>query len=488
MSRPAASLLLLPFLAAPVAGQAGTAARAGTLGLDDPPFPLPLSRPAVSGDADHAVVAVNSRGDVCVAWHTVRLDLGGNPAQVEAAILERQDAATWLTPSTRSGRLFLLGDPEERPIQGGPAYEACRKPDVVAVGEGFVVAWPRTPLGSNTAGVPDTWLEYAWLHRDPAGRWLASQRRAGVGWLLDNQVSNGEGGVMPDLAAHPEVWPDRFFAVYVHASSRTGSWREFTLRLARADVGGSPPPRVGLWTLDVGIPFDLPPGQTSGPPGGKVLPDAVFLDDGRLAVAYEIFARAWHPLPSYTPKNDTGRIVLERWDLAGPGAPALLDQILLPKRGRSLWERRPNLATSRHDRPDSLSIAWMEEPLGGGDVDVHHRQVEWTTAGPQVSESGFPNPPAVSHRLPVPVHGDGPLRLCLASEGTGALPRRLVVWDPLRHPSGLLPLLSGTRDEWRPATALLDNPALPPQVLAIVWESPTGPAGEYRIQLILRIP
>jgi len=86
MSRPAASLLLLPFLAAPVAGQAGTAARAGTLGLDDPPFPLPLSRPAVSGDADHAVVAVNSRGDVCVAWHTVRLDLGGNPAQVEAAI------------------------------------------------------------------------------------------------------------------------------------------------------------------------------------------------------------------------------------------------------------------------------------------------------------------------------------------------------------------------------------------------------------------
>jgi len=454
--------------------------------VGDPPFALPVSLTAagVSGHADHAVVAMNSRGDVCVAWHTQRLDLAGEPAQVEAAVLPYLGNGRWEAPlDASSGLLFVLGDPAVHVLQT-QVHEACRKADVVAMGEDFVVTWPRTPLGGNTAGSIDTRLEVARIFRDPAsGAWLVDEPSPGVGWLLDGTVSNGAGGVMPDLAADDGLWPGLTAVAYVHAVREALPERDFELRLTVTDFSGSPPLVLGTWTLDRAVPLDDPLGL-GGPSGGKVLPDVVFDDEGRLILAYEAYGLANHVLPGLGAlPADQGRIVVERWDLAS-GTPVLLERWYRYGSDPAWWQRRPNLATSRQDRKNAVSLSWMVQDTGGTDTDTSYEELTLPATGPASwSDLGFPNLAWVDHRMPVPVHGANQLRICLSSEGS-AQPRAGVAWLPMQQV--LLPLPPAPMDKWRFAADLWEPGN--GQVLAVTWESPTGPAGVFRVQIILRQP
>ncbi len=420
------------------------------------------------GDCDHATVAVNQNGDVLVCWQT-RVGTGPfAPHQVEAALFPSLGSGSWGVPASTD--LVLLGDPALAILAPG---EHCRKPDVLARGNDFLVVWPRDDPGSGVG-----LLEGARISPNGSSP-IVDSAAPGQGWLLDGGVTAGSAGLMPDLAPW-SAQPFGATVVYVHESLVQGGIHEYALRVQDLDFGTSPPTLSGIQTLETGIPYD---DGNIAPVGGRVLPDAVEDDFQNLVVAWEEYREVGHGGATLA----DGRIRVRRYS-RGSGAYAYLDGFDLQNRDPSYRSRRPNLATSHFDVGNRVSVAWGDFPDSFlHDDDVRYGELLFeggSTAGAvRWTNFGFPNLNNRDHDLPVPLHARG-LRVCI--QARFFVSQRFLTAYAAMPAWGEVLVPGSQAFAWRPAAAMLDHLPGGQRLTALCYEAP-GPQGRIRIFLALRL-
>ena len=423
-----------------------------------------------AGPADHATVAVSARGDLFVTWQSDATTPGPSTQQVEGMLLRYLGGTSWELPG--ASEILLLGDPGLSLIA---ATEECRKPDVVAVGENFLVSWPRhDPLSG------DAQLEAVRIVVPPSGPPVVEAPAAGQGFVVDPTVAAGDAGLMPDLARLARA-PQLAAVVYAAETLAQGDWREYEIRYAELDFSGA---RPRFSVPQVIVPWLAVDTTVFGPGGGRVLPDAVEDDYGNLVVAYEQFLVANH----LTNPTNEGHVFIRRYRNS---AGVLLELDSQAFQGSALQDRqrRPNVAASRLDQRNAVSLAWTDTPDGPGDIDTRYVEVNFT-GGPSsgvvsVTDYGFPNLSNRSDYHPIPVHGRS-LRLALGVRLFPAEQRLLyheavpaVVTDVIASPAS---------DVWRPAADLLEfgTPGTPrSRLLPITYEATESGAGDRRIHLVM---
>ncbi|TAH35965.1 MAG: hypothetical protein EYC70_12005 [Planctomycetota bacterium] len=422
-------------------GQGGTMSLAETV-------QLPSSGP---GDADHGTVAINEDGDIFVTWSTARTDLTANAAQVEGVYLRYLGGATWELPAL-GYNYWVLGAADAVALGGG--YESCRKPDVVAVGKDFVVTWPRS---NETRTV--TQLEIVRVLTDAALPPTIDAPGAGIGFVVDADFDSADAGGMPDLATF-SVNPPIVGVAYVHDRKINAPYRDFDIRFARVEFGAIGAPAVeGPMILVRNSPFDDAP-NSGEPAGGKVLPDLEPDDGGNMVLAIEAYARYGH---HGAPTNE-GRIYVQWYGNAASGVPALLSDNEVDfsntnhffVRGRRVNDRtrRPNLAGSRLDGANSVSLAFLDAPDSTGDIDTEHRELFWDGADITMTDFVFPNLGNKNDNVPVPIHGSS-LRACLAVR-EDTTEDQLKAFIPSVPTTPFRSLKSPVSHPWRPAVDLME--------------------------------
>ncbi len=390
-----------------------------------------------AGEADHATVALNANGDAFVTWHA-RSSFGG-PHQVEGVLVRRGTGMSWEIPAPTD--TILLGDPSLALLS---PFEECTKPDVIALGDDFLVVWPRNAPFSGYSQ-----LEAALVVVPPAGPPVVDQPLPGQGWTVDANLVGGDAGVMPNLSAR-EAFPGTAAVVYAHETFAQAALREYEVRATTLDFSVSPPVIGAPAAVANGVPVD---NTTWGPAGGRVLPDLVEDDHGYFVLAYESFELAvHHGLPT-----DEGHIVIQRLQESG-GAWSVLETHLMSGLSLQDRQRRPSLATSRADNENTVSISWFEQGNGFlDDIDTRYGEIEFL-GGSQVGTVAqfnyvFPNLPKRDHSLSVPLHSPG-FRTVLCSRWysfmTGVVAFSAQPSLPER------PLPNQPSWSWRPAADLLE--------------------------------
>lgn len=432
---------------------------------------------SAAGDADHATVAVNSSGDVFVAWSALRTDLNPPTLQVEGAYLRYLGAGTWEIPQVGgSAGHWVLGDPMAGVY--GAAPEPCRKPDVTAMGSDFAVTWPR----SNAAGTQSR-LEIVRIVVTGSGPPAVDGLAPGVGHVVDPAVDAESAGVMPDLVTLA-AGPAKAGVVYADAEAQSPPYREFDVRYARVDFGATPPVVEGPMVLVDDLPCD--DSRISGEPaGGRVLPDVVSDDLGSLVLSYETYVRAGHQGAA----QDEGRVVASWFANGSSGTPSLLASRSFGGRQPSDLVRRPNLAASRLDPWNSASLTYMDLPDGGGDSDVSYFELLWQSGTIRAKDHRFPNHPSRSDGLPVPGHGSA-LRFSLSTRDLGGA-SQIKAFAPLLPGRPFRTVPAPTSQPWRPSTDLMEPapPDLPAYsaLIPVTYEGPTLTGGAtLRIFLVIR--
>ena len=358
-------------------------------------------------DADHATIAVNAEGDIFVCWQTARPDLSGteNIKQVEGVFIPRVGQQGWDTPTISD--VVVLGDPSLGVLG---ASETCRKPDVVAVGNNFVVTWPRNIPGGGMGQI-----EAAHIVRGANGTFTVDSEAPGRGYVVDPNVLSGDAGMMPDLVELTRA-DDLAGVVYVHETLNTGgpnADREYDIRFALIDFGVSPPNITGPTNAVSGLPMD--DGPTGPPGGGLVLPDIVEDDFGRLVLAYETYSEfigTYNATIEVKRYSEISGLLLELDGYTFTSFGTHNDPVDPANR-----LRRPNLSSSRNDVKNAVSITWMEiEAVQAGDVQSWHYDLNFqggAASGPVVVVNlGFDNNQRRTQH-PVPVTADQ-MRLALA--------------------------------------------------------------------------
>ena len=418
-------------------------------------------------DADHGAVAINSAGDLLCVFSAERTDLAAGAFQVEACFLPYQGAGTWSAPNS-SANAFLLGSAKARAF--GLDYEACRKPDVIAVGSDFFVVWPRSS-GDRTQHR----LEMARLRPNGAGSLTVDAPAAGVGYVVDPQIDGNEAGIMPDLAEIPGS-NTAIAVVYVDDELQAPPLREFDLRFLRADFATLPPAGDGPYVLVDDLPFDDSPFGGS-PIGGEVLPDVVRDDFGNRVLAYENFQQAGHGGAGIT----DGRARLAWFADPGSGPPTLLASHLIQAGSKSEPVRRPNLAASRMDAANTVTVACVTASTQQPAPDILYYEAAWNGTAIALTDLGYPSSATRADSMAIPAHGAS-LRACLGIRGGGGHARLVAFLET--PPSGLR-LIPSQSMPWRPSLDLLEPApagAGANLVLPITYEAPVA-GGDIRVFL-----
>ncbi len=353
-----------------------------------------------SGPADHATVAVNHYGDICVVYQT-RLATGQR--LVEGHVLRNVGGGAW---GSNGAHHLILGDPALNLY--GPLRDNCTKPDVVALDDAsFVISWPRTDLQDKQVGQ----LETARVEiRNHGGQLLQrpglQTASAGLGFVVDPLIVCGDAGVMPDLAALPGGGT---LAVYATEDLRTVAgngdiWRDYSLRVLRMDwvLGPADPNFVtGPFTLASNIPMDSDFWTNFS--GGMVLPDVTADDAENVVVAWEQYSLQGRPGYAGT---DRGEIAVSRYASFFDPAPLTpMDEDLFSSFYGFLQQRRPNLSSSRLDGANVVLLSWAELNDGPfGSDDARFKEILYaTTAGQSSSSDRFwTNSPNLDDRHPLP--------------------------------------------------------------------------------------
>ncbi|MDA0666390.1 MAG: hypothetical protein O3A50_01240 [Planctomycetota bacterium] len=325
--------------------------------------------------ADHATVAVNSYGDVYVAWQGT---WSGNTHMVEGMLMQYTGNDQW---EFDANNLHILGDMSLHLISQD---ESCSKPDVVALPDGsFSVAWhriDRSGLGLSRLEISRIQVRDAQgnLHTTP----VIDRRAIGVGFTADSAIISGFAGIMVDLV---DLEDGSVAAVYAHETSSVSQpngdvHREYDLRLTRIDwdlAPGTP----GFISAPVTLVSNLPIDNTLAYPlnGGQVLPDIEIDDNQDLIVAYEEF---WLDGHGGVSGQTLGQIVVKRFAGFGAVVPfQLLDTDTFTNHFRR-HQRRPNLATSRLDTQNTVSMTWVDdEVVLWKSNSILSRQITYSTPG-----------------------------------------------------------------------------------------------------------
>ncbi len=388
-------------------------------------------------EADHATVAMNSNGDVFVAWHC-RIRPGG-PHQVEGVLMRRNTGLSWDPPQPAD--VLLLGD---QSLGIFSPYEECTKPDVVALGTDFLVTWPR-----NEPYTGFSQLETALITVPPAGPVVVDSQMPGQGWIVEDNLVGGDAGLMPDLCAR-ETLPGTAAVFYAEEVYSQASLREYEVRGTTIDFNVSPPVIGTPAVLATGIPVD---NTNYGPTGGRVLVDAVEDDHGYFVFAFENFQLASH----HNTPTDEGWIGVKRYAESLGTWTEYESQTYLGL-DPTHRQRRPMLAASRVDTGNTVSVAWLEHGKTFlADIDVRYGELEFhggaSPGSVTMTNFIYPNLGGRDHALPVPIHSRN-FRTVLCSRwwiiATGVVAFSAVPWIPER------PLPTPVDWGWRPAADLLE--------------------------------
>lgn len=325
--------------------------------------------------ADHATLAVNSYGDTYVAWQGT---WSGNTHMVEGMLVKYIGNDEWQGGSNDH---HVLGDMSLHLISND---ESCSKPDVVAMPDGsFCVAWHRI----DRSGVAASRLEVARIHvRDSQGVLLSTplldRQAVGIGFTADSAIISGFAGIMVDLV---DLEDGSVGAVYAHETSNLPQpngdvYREYDLRITRIDWNVAPG-APGFVSPPVNLVTSLPIDNTSAYPlnGGQVLPDVVLDDNLDLIVAYEQY---WLDGHGGVSGQTLGEIVVKRFAGFGAANPfQVLDTDKFTNHIRR-HQRRPNLATSKLDANNSVSVSWIDDEVAiWKSNSLHSRNIMYTNPG-----------------------------------------------------------------------------------------------------------
>ncbi len=307
-----------------------------------------------SRDADHAVIAVNSYGDVIVVNHT---SVGAHSKAIEVNILV--PAGPGIASGLQLFPTYLLGDPTLDIYQFGG--DSCNKPDAEALSDdSFLVVWARHELSNRHPSRIEgcrisTRNSYGVLLAQP----IIATKQVGEGYIIDETSTAGAAGFMPDIAPIPGSDQNAALVVFAHEQSSitrpSTTYREYDLRCIKIDwATSSSAPNLGtLATLSTDIPFDNNNSQPYF--GGMILPDATIDDGNNLIVAFEEFLIKPHYGYVGDPK---GTITVQRFS----GSPlTLIDDIEFSGHRDFRHQRRPMVATSQSDNTNKVMLGWVEK-------------------------------------------------------------------------------------------------------------------------------
>ena len=419
---------------------------------------LPSHAP-VDGKADHETVAMNHRGDVFVVWSSSVFSLSGPDSvirRVEGAFFRRTGATTWDLYPTE-----ILGEADPIALPSGvsvyAAGDICRKADVVAVGNDFVVGWQRIENADTANGR----IEVALIEAPVSGNANYHLMDAsGIGWVLDSFDPRGAGGML-DLACQRGT-SSPVAVAYAHRTNKFAigpgdfAW-DFDLRALTFDfpTAGLAPTVNTVNTL-TSVPFDDL--SASAVDRGRVLPDLVFDSWGNVVIAFEDFARGERISGS---EPDFGQMHLNRYSVDAFGVFTEVNAQILLGSSTEFAQRRPNLFRSPWN--DAVSIAWGEIQLPGSSIEIFHMDAVHPNA---VDDPSFVDhaPSAVQNNIdpgvPTPLQYKTVRGVVITVDpNPGAYHAGYQLsnspnWELLRDFEGKLP--------WRPALDVLESDPLRP--------------------------
>lgn len=383
--------------------------------------------------ADHAVVAINSAGDVLEVCHTDR-NTYAPPLllkQVEFAFFEFAAGPDRWTLLDQK----VIGSVNHSPLlQFYPQVNVkCERPDVVAVGDWFFAVWTRIYDRNGDGGIlyglpgdqtkEPAVLECAWIKKSGGTTQVYTNGLpAGLGFELDRDISGGnfwarECAGCPDavVLSNPPGGPWTVGVVYPHQTKfgdfneQTGSpggdsKRRFELRFLLCTINSAgvisvthcPPivPSVAGQPLS-GIRFDGPADAA-----GLILPDvAPGSVPWRFGLAYEE--------QFSTSAVTSGRIQLQTWDATDATGLVMLESHSFGDLTTPAFMRRANISSypSAFPGEDVFAIAFGRK-VPGGDADVIYEEWSLTNGAHQISWNpglGWDNDG--DDRKPVPLLG-----------------------------------------------------------------------------------
>ncbi len=419
------------------------------------------------GSKNHASVAANANGDLCVVWHA---ETGlGDQHLVEAIVYRRQGEGRWVT---FPGDHFVLGDPSLGVY--GPGRDTCIKPAVCALGDGsFVAVWPRFDrftldgrLEAQRIVVPHSF-----------GSAIPPLRRLASPVVLDEALRPGDGGSMPGITA---VADTEALVAYTHEVHRTPLatgevLRDYALRLQRMDWSRAPGDpefrKESLQLPDLVAADDAPDVPAEG---GLVLPEVAVDEPGHVFLAFEEFRASGR-----TGSAHDAAVVLV--SLLQTGSTLTVEDVLRFRGSDARRrQRRPQLSVLRGDGVERALLAWGDR---AGPGLIHNRarwrRIELTPQGPVVTPLGWSPAPGSEDFHPFPVLLPA-MELLLASRAF-PLTRRLLIGDSAHgtlselwtHPPYVL----------RPSAALLlpeTWTTRPQRLLAVSYEGSPASAMNVR--------
>jgi len=435
-----------------------------------------------AGAADHATLATNDFGDVFIANQA---DHASGGKLVEGTAIASLGNHTYRTSAP-----ILLGDPALALV----GADTCRKPDVEALEDGsFVVVWPRNDRNQMSPAR----LEAARIIvRDQNGVLLpiplVETASPGRGYLVDDNISSGDAGIMPDLVWLGDQDSLGCAVVYVHEIATiflpNKEFREYELRCTRIDWSRSAHSPVfleGPFVLASPIPMD---NLIANPyNGGLILPDVVLDDSADLVVAFEESIVAPHL--GYVGANQN-RIQILRFESFSSATPLQsIDSVSLASPVSTHRPRRPSLSSSREDQSDSVSVSYGLQGLQGASSKIGYKTVNYIAGGGggyQAPENAYwVQDPQKSDGLPS-VADNGIVRSCFAVR---QYPAERKLLSSVSRPSGvnnLNELSTPIQYPWRPAikivTFVTPGPSADLSFAAICYEGDdTLTPSTYRI-------
>jgi hypothetical protein len=453
-----------------------------TLGLNSPEeLPSYLESIPMGGGAnfraDHATVAISDGDHIFVAWHS-QIDDSPDRFQVEGMLIPKTGSDQWTIPDLADTDFHrVLGDPALN-IHGTDS-DSCNRPDVVAVGENFIVTWVRIDVGNDSN---DEHLEAVLIEVDigsPVEIAMVVGTQAGEGKRVDEEVESGEVGVMPDLVA---LGTDRAGVIYVHEAGigSSNQYRNHDIRFADLDCSGN------SFHTEIQVLFEDQPLDhlSSGPmQGGNVSPDICADAEGNVVLAFLTFNAFGH-----NSNNDPqdSKIRLFRFS---PNANASLwdwDQLDAQEfahNGTSNEDpmRRPNLSGSELDfaaTDNLLILTWTDTESNGSTPDmIRVVVIDYEPTTPTYTGYDHPTSDKDGHPIPLNLEGTANDAVLYDQDDSGVRTIRTRTVGG----SSSSPLVGAT--SWRPALATSEYTGTNNDIMVLTWEGESGVSGvtEYRI-------
>jgi len=303
--------------------------------------------PSPQRKSDHALLTMNSEGDIMVVWQESSAVAGFD---VYGVVVTNLGGGSWRIPASSQ----LLGS--SGPLPNGN-WSSLQKPDIESIGEDFLVVWPRYDTEDNDRPAI---LEAVLVHPDGS----VERPQFGVGYRVSPEFNVGGSGANVRIAKRVgdgEGIDRRVVAVYVHQSgSQTvpnGELNDYDLRAIEMDISlpvpSSRPLRVpGLSNTVVG---KIPNDALNTYRRSERLPPFVIQDgNGDLLIAYEEYVHRARGLAA----DHESSVWLRRFRFKGQNQLQALDSLQLRGDEITFYQRRPNLTMNQSGF--EASVAWLE--------------------------------------------------------------------------------------------------------------------------------